>query len=240
VPLNIFNDKKKETRDKLRIEKQSTRDTAMARPKGSNAQAHVLRRSEILQRLTRRLSQRDAMHASFRDLVAASGVSISTLQHYFGRRADIVAAVLAEAAKNAEPHFDHTRQPDGDFEASLQSFLAYTRLGFERFGVGELHALALVEGLQNSTIGPVVVDAVLEPTIDAIASRLVEHQRRGEMRADTDPRFAALSLLAPVILLMLHQHALNGAACHKVDIDAFLLQHAQAFARAHGIKNRLS
>jgi AcrR family transcriptional regulator len=216
------------------------RDKAMARPKGSKTEAHAFRRSEILQRLKLRLSQRDAMHASFRDLVAAAGVSISTLQHYFGRRADIVAAVLSEAAKNAEPHFDHARQPDGDFEASVQSVLAYTRLGFERFGVGDLHALALVEGLQNSIIGPVVVDAVLEPSIEAIASRLAAHQRRGEMLADNDPRFAALSLLAPLVLLMLHQHSLNGALCHKVDIDAFLLQHARAFVRAHGTKNRAS
>ena len=87
----------------------------MTRPTGSRGRDHDARRREILQRLTKRLSEPDAMHASYRELAAAGDVSISTLQHYFGRRADIVAAVLEEASHNAAQHFALVRQASGSF-----------------------------------------------------------------------------------------------------------------------------
>jgi AcrR family transcriptional regulator len=180
-----------------------------------------------------RLSQADAMHASYRELVAASGVSISTLQHYFGRRADIISAILKQAQQNAEPHFNQVRQAKETFRASVLDFLAYFRLGFESFGVGDVHALGLVEGLRSSTLGPIVVDCVLEPSIDALSNRLAEHQKRGDMRSDSTPRHAALMLLGPALLLMLHQRELGGAARHPEDMDCFFADHAEAFIRAH-------
>lgn len=206
----------------------------MGRPSGSRSRDHDARRSEILQRMAQRLSEPDAMHASYRELAAAGGVSISTLQHYFGRRADIVAAVLLHAQESAAPHFAQVREPAGTFRESILAFLAYFRLGFERFGVGDIHALGLVEGLRSSAVGPMVVDAVLEPSIDALTARLTEHQRRGDMRTDSDPRHAAVMLLAPVLLIMLHQRELGGAARHPTDLDRFFADHAEAFIRAHG------
>lgn len=208
----------------------------MGRPSGARSRDHDARRSEILQRMAQRLSQPDAMHASYRELVAAAGVSISTLQHYFGRREDIVAAVLQQAQQNAVPHFAHVRRTTGTFRESILDFLAYFRLGFERFGVGDVYALGFVEGLRSSALGPIMVDAILEPSTDALAARLSEHQRRGEMRADSDPRHAALMLLAPGLLLMLHQRELGGSARHPADLDRFFAEHAEAFLRAHAIQ----
>jgi AcrR family transcriptional regulator len=208
----------------------------MGRPSGARSRDHDARRSEILQRMARRLSERDAMHASYRELVEAAGVSISTLQHYFGRREDIVAAVLQQAQQSAAPHFAHVRQATGTFRESILDFLAYFRLGFECFGVGDVHALGLVEGLRSTALGPVMVDAVLEPSIDALTARLSEHQRRGEMRTDSDPRHAALMLIAPGLLLILHQRELGGAARHPADLERFFAEHAAAFLRAHEIQ----
>jgi AcrR family transcriptional regulator len=183
--------------------------------------------------MAQRLAEHDAMHASYRELVAAAGVSISTLQHYFGRREDIVAAVLQQAQQSAATHFDQVSKSKGTFRESILDFLAYFRLGFECFGVGDVHALGLVEGLRSSALGPKVVEAVLEPSINALTARLSEHQRRGEMRADSDPRHAAIMLLAPGVLLMLHQRELGGAASHPADLDRFFAEHAEAFLRAH-------
>src|SRR5579883_2196064 len=141
----------------------------MARPKGTKSEDYDTRRSEILQRLSNRLTQPDAMQASFRDLVSASGVSISTIQHYFGRREDVIIAILKDARDKAAPHFAHLKKPSGPFEQSIRDVLSYLRLGFERFGVGDLHALGFVEGIRNGGIGPLVVECVLEPSIEAIA-----------------------------------------------------------------------
>jgi AcrR family transcriptional regulator len=205
----------------------------MGRPAGSRSRDHDARREEILARIAARLAQPDAMHASYRDLAVAGGVSISTLQHYFGRRADIVAAVLRQAQHNAVPYLKEARQPQGDFSQSVNEFLANLRLGFEQFGLGELHALGLVEGLGNTVSGPVMVDAVLEPTIAALTARLADHQSAGEMRDDSDARHAALMLLSPMILLLLHQRELGGAAAYPADLDRFVGEHAAAFVRAH-------
>jgi AcrR family transcriptional regulator len=207
----------------------------MARPIGAVGKAHQARRLEILSRLTERLTRTDAMHASYRELAASAGVSLSTLQHYFGRREEIVKAVLQQAQVNAAPHFERLAEPEASLEATVTAALFQVRMGFEHFGVGEIHALALVEGLRNAAIGPVTVDSVLEPSIEAMATCLKAHQERGEMRPDVAPRHAAIMLLAPPILILLHQNELHGAHKHPVELEAFLEAHASSFLRAHQV-----
>lgn len=180
-----------------------------------------------------RLTAPGAMHASYRELAEAAGVSISTLQHYFGKRTDIVLAALEEARAGAEPYLAHMRTPAGAFADSIAEALAFLRAGLERFGLAALHAMGLAEGLRHGTIGPAFVDAVLEMSIDAVAARLAEHKRRGEMAAAADPRHAAIQLIAPLLLTVLHQNDLGGAARHAIDMDRFTAGHAAAFVRAH-------
>lgn len=205
----------------------------MARSTGAVGKSHHARRLEILARLTERLSEANAMHASYRELAAAAGVSLSTLQHYFGRRDEVVAAVLGQAKAAAAPHFATLAEPLGSLEESVVAALGQLRLGFEQFGVGEIHALALVEGLRNATIGPITVDTVLEPSIAALATRLASHQQRGDMRRDVEPHHAAVMLLAPPLLLFLHQQQLHGAQAYPVDLNGFLESHGRSFLRAH-------
>ena len=205
----------------------------MGRPRGSRSEGYESRRREILKRLTLRLSQQDAMHASYRDLAEAAEVSISSLQHYFGRRADIVAAVLTQAHTLSAPYLAHMSQPSGSFEVSVRDALSYLRLGFERFGLDDLHALGFAEGLRNREIGPVFVEQVLEPSIKAVTQRLSEHQRRGEMRPDEDARIAAILLLSPLVVVFLHQRDLGGRKKYPADLDAILALHARAFVTAH-------
>jgi AcrR family transcriptional regulator len=206
----------------------------MGRPRGARSEGYEKRRAEIVGHLTRRLSQENAMHASFRDLAEAAGVSISTLQHYFGRRAEIVAEVLREAHSRAAPFLAHMREPATDLETSVTEALNYIRTGFEHFGLDDLHALGLAEGLRNREIGPVFVDEVLEPSIEALAARLRAHQQRGQMNSDEDPRLAALLLISPLIVAFLHQKDLSGRQKHATDLTELLRMHARAFVAAHG------
>ncbi len=57
------------------------------------------------------------------------------------------------------------------------------------------------------------------------------HVARGEMRA-VDIRHAAVTLIAPLLLAILHQRELGGAAVRLMDFDRFLDDHAAAFVRA--------
>ncbi len=205
----------------------------MARSTGALNKQHEARRTEILQLLMQRLSQADAMHASYRELATAAGVSISTMQHYFGKRADVVIAVLAESERQAAPYFAVLGQAKGDFATSVRSAIAFTRLGFEQFGVGNVYAMGLAEGLNNGVVGPHVVARVLEPSIAFLADRLRAHQAAGDMRTDADARHAAIMLLSPLIVLMLHQGPLGGDATHPADLDRFCADLADGFIRAH-------
>jgi AcrR family transcriptional regulator len=203
------------------------------RPRGARGPRHADRRRLMLDRMAARLSAADALHASYRDLAEAAGASISTIQLYFGKRTDIVAAILADARERAAPFLAQLRTPAGDFPASVRDALAFTRLGFEQFGLSGLFAMGLSEGLRHSVLGPRFLADVLELSIEAIAARLAEHQARGDMRPDIDPRAAAIRLLSPLVILYLHQKELGGQAEWPIDIDRFTSEHADTFIRAH-------
>lgn len=188
----------------------------------------------MLERMRARLSEPDAMHASYRELAEAAGASLSTVQHYFGKRTDIVAAVLADARHRAAPFLAQLRAPASDFAASVEAALAFTRLGFQEFGLSRLFAMGLAEGLGHSELGPLFVADVLELSIAALAERLAAHQRRGQMRPGADARHAAIALLSPLVLSFLHQNELGGHTAWPLDLDRFLREHAEAFARAYG------
>lgn len=205
----------------------------MGRPTGTRSKTHEERRRQIIAKLAERLSRAGGMHASYRDLVAASGESISTLQHYFGRRENILMAVLEESRIQAEPYLDYARTPRSDFQASVRDVVDYVRMGFEQFGLGDIYAIGFVEGIRNAAIGPSMVSDLLEPTIDAVAQRLAIHQARGEMRDEVLARHAAVLLLSPVIVVMLHQHDLGGKQTHPADMDRFIDDHVASFVRAH-------
>ena len=161
---------------------------------------------------------------------------MATLRHYFARREDLILAVLTEDLADAEVHLGHVATPCGPFAASIREVLSYIAFGFTR-GLGEIHSIGLTEGLRTPVLGPAFVHVVLEPSIDAVRRRLDAHASVGEMRP-VDTRHAALALLSPVVLLMLHQRELAGAASHPIDVEQFLADHADAFVRAYELRVR--
>lgn len=205
----------------------------LPRPKGALSKDHEDRRSDIIAALVARLCKPDAMHASYRELAAAAGVSTSTMQHYFGKRTAVVQAVVEESQRQAAGKFAALAQPQGDFASSIRGVIDFTLLGFQRFGVGDVYAMGLTEGLNNRAIGPVVVASVLEPSIEAIADRLREHQALGEMRSDRDARHAAIMLLSPLLVLLLHQGPLFGQAAYPANLELFCTELANNFVNAN-------
>jgi AcrR family transcriptional regulator len=166
-----------------------------------------------------------------RDLAAACSVSVPTLRHYFPRQQDLVAAVIAQQGRDGAPHLARMAEPAGDLEASVHGAVREVVAGF-RHGVGEVFALGLLEGLREEELGPGFLAHGLDPTLGTVARRLEAHIARGEMRP-CDPRQAALSLLAPVLLACLHQMELGGARSAPMPLDDFAEAHAAAFLRGH-------
>lgn len=202
------------------------------RSKGArNARFHE-RRAELLSRLRARLLQRDATRPTLRELAAAAGCSVSTLNHYFGKRDDIVMAVFEDSGRRGQGQFAATRQPEPELDASVRAAAALAWRTLTQHGAADALAMGMVEGMRNGLLGPVFVRTMFEPFVAALSDRLAAHVAEGQMRA-VDTRMAALALASPLLLGALHQNQLGGAQDYPLDGDAFLDHVIDGFLRAY-------
>jgi len=205
---------------------------AVGRRRGSKNADYAEVRDAILLRLMAHVGLSGRLHLSFRELAQAAQVTPSTLRHYFGDREGVLEATFARVHQAgtifvaAAATEEHGRAP-----ASLAWLLASVRRGWEA-GVGQAHAFGLAEGLGGGRLGQGYLLHLLEPTLQAAEARLARHVAQGEL-GPCDVRHAALDLLAPVLLALLHQQALGGAAARPLDLDAFVADHLVRFLRGH-------
>ncbi len=204
----------------------------MSRTRGAKAADHEARRAALLAAMHVRLVAPRLQPPSLRELAVAAGVTLPTLAHHFGKREDIVAALIAELGRRGAPHLAEAAASDLPFAQSIAGLLAQVTHGLTEQGVAALHVLGLREGLRQDRIGPAYVEAILEPTLAAAEARLAGHIARGEMIA-TDPRHAAIALISPLLVAALHQQELGGAAVRCLDLHALAHDHGAAFVRAY-------
>lgn len=208
----------------------------MARTKGARNADYEAKRRELLGRLLPRFADRAQGRPSFRQFAAAAGVTMPTLRHYFGDRSDVVAAVLEEYRRLGAARLDNVSQPDGDFEASIRVFAEDLVVGLQADGdlvrLGDVFSASLAEGLTDAEISPLALRYVLDPAVEALQRRLDVHIARGEMRR-TDARAAALMLIAPILLAVLHQDQMEGAQERPIPLKALAGEVAAAFVRAY-------
>ncbi|MEZ5457982.1 MAG: helix-turn-helix domain-containing protein [Steroidobacteraceae bacterium] len=183
-----------------------------------------------------RLSSQDGSSPrNFRELALAAGVSVPTLRHYFGTREALIKAVFANALEGASVHLQRARSTEHEGEAlepALAAFLQRVVKGWTTGHVGSLHRIGLAEGLRNPGTGLDYLVDVLEPTLQALETRLRGYVAQGVI-VDCDTRHAGLMLLSPILLALLHQHDLGGTRCRPLDINALIDEHVRVFARAY-------
>lgn len=196
----------------------------MPRPPGRRNAGYEARRAALAARLAPALVDGSGQPSSLRELAAAASVSVPTLRHYFGDLDGAVRAALAEAERGAAHYLTWMADPgELSLADSLAAVEARLRAGWGH-GLGTLFGAALTHGLGHAARGPAVVDHVLEPTLQALEARLAVHHARGEL-PPLDLRAAALTFLSPLLLALLHQQGLGGAACRPLDLDAFADAH---------------
>lgn len=207
----------------------------MGRTVGARNADFDQRRKALIEKARERLSTQDGSTPSFRELALAAGVSVPTLRHYFGTREALIKAVFANALEGAAVHLSRARSVDSerdDLETSLVAFLNRVVVGWTTGNVGSLHRIGLAEGLRNRGTGLDYLVDVLEPTLQALETRLATYVAQGVI-VDCDTRHAGLMLLSPIILALLHQHDLGGTRCRPLDIHALIREHVRVFARAY-------
>lgn len=210
----------------------------MGRPIGSKNAEYERRRADLLDAAMPRLLADQGM-TSFNEIAAEVGVSVPTLRHYFKDRSGLVAAALRHQHRHGASHLARAAVPSSpDLATSLTQFLGELAQAWRVFGVGRLFAGGLAMGLRDTAAGPAYLDGILEPTLVAVEARLGAHAAAGTLALAADDagglRAAALSLLSPVVLALLHQDALGGAACRALDVAAYVQVHVAAFVRAYG------
>lgn len=201
--------------------------------KGSRNADHDEARERLLVAVQARLLELDGAQASFRELAAAAGVSVATLRHYFGTREALLKEVMAAMHRAGGPYLlAAATEPHGPVRESLRWFLGQLVEGWG-YGVGDMTAFGLAAGLRQAELGPAYVQELLEPNLQAAEARLARHVAEGELRR-CDVRHAALLLVSPMLLALLHQRQLSGARCRPLDVERFLEDHLDAFLRAYG------
>ncbi len=178
-----------------------------------------------------RLRSREEGPPSWRDLAAAAGVSLSSLTHHFGRRDDIVRAIMEDERAHGAAPMAIMAEPSGPFPVSVRDAVDHLAAGLLHADLDRMIAAGLAEGLGHPVLGPAFVGILLEPILQAVETRLDQHVREGEMRPG-ETRVAAVALAAPVIVAVLHQGPLGGASVRELDLKAMLAAHSDAFVRA--------
>jgi hypothetical protein len=95
-----------------------------------------------------------------------------------------------------------------------------------------MHVLGLGEGFTDARLGMAYVNELLEPTVQTAERLLADLDDHGLLHVP-DARAAALGLVGPVVIALLHQDSLHGARCRPLDVEAFLDRHVEAFLNGH-------
>ena len=207
----------------------------MPRTKGVKNADHEVKRRELLARMLPRFARLDLDRPSLRQLAAAADVTAPTLQHYFGDRTGVIAALLEEYRRRGEGRLATAAEPVGDFAASVHDFARSFILGLQARGQarpGDVLGASLCEGLADPKVSPHTLGCIIDPALDALAARLEAHRARGDMMA-ADVRAAALMLLSPLLLAVLHQDQMGGRRSRGIELEAMAAEVSAAFVRAY-------
>jgi AcrR family transcriptional regulator len=205
----------------------------MARTRGSRNADFAVTRLDLARRVARAALGTRGPDLSLREMAAEAGTSVANLRHYFRDRQGALTAAMEAAHVDGAPHVAAAAMPIlGDVRASLERLLGGLGRAWHLHGVGRVHAAGLSAGLGAKSLGPAYVNNLLEPTLQCAESLLRGHVEHGDI-PPCDVRHAALGLMAPVVLALLHQDSLSGAGCRPLDTGAFIKDHLDAFLAAH-------
>jgi AcrR family transcriptional regulator len=205
------------------------------RPKGSRDASYETKRRELLRKASTRLMARETVRPSLRDLAASADVTVPTLRHYFGGRSDLVDAIFEDLLRQGREGLRRQEQSEQPFEESIRAYSHDLLRALDQrhqVKLSDLFAVALAEGLLDASISRATLRHVLEPSIETLEIRLRHHIDRGEM-IESDIRAAALMLLSPLLMSVLHQDQLAGASVRPMCVDSVADAVADAFVRAY-------
>lgn len=205
---------------------------AMAgKPKGSRSKDYDDKRQKLLINAGQLFLEVPTQRLSLRQIADGLGVTIPTLNHYFGGREGIITAFLEHTWQSAQCHLNDAAQPAGELQDCLRSKLTNVVDAMRNYGLEKLHIFGMTEGLGDKILGPAYLNFFLEPTLQACEKWLKYYQLDGSVDADVELRFAAVALYSPLLILLMHQNQLGGLAVREASIEQFIDQHSKNFLK---------
>lgn len=217
------------------VERRGRGASQLPRAKGVKNADYAAKRGELLARMLPRFARLDVERPSLRQLAAAAEVTAPTLQHYFGDRTGVVAALLEEYRRRGETRLERVAKAHGAFAESMRDFalsLVYGMQARVEVRLGDVMAASLCEGLADPQISQLALDNIIDPALDALVVRLEEHAARGEVIA-ADLRAAALMLISPLLVAVLHQDQMRGREGRHIELNKLAEHVSAAFVRAY-------
>jgi len=207
----------------------------MTRPLGTRNAQFEDRRDALLRKAGERLALQNGNPPSFRELALACGVSVATLRHYFGNRETLIKELFSLHLATGRRHLNEAERgplQHESIEDSLREVLERIARGWTSGFLGALHRIGLSEGLRHRATALDYLVDVLEPTLQALERRLQSSIEQGLIVA-CDTRHAALALVSPLLLALLHQHDLGGTRCRPLSVPTLIDEQVRMFARAY-------
>lgn len=194
----------------------------MPRPAGVRNHDFEKKRSTLLDQLTDFALNDDLRRPSLRQFAIAAGASEPTLRHYFKDRQGVVIAILNHIHDRGLPLWDIIKTPSENPAAAVEEYFRVTQAGLTHGGFARAHAFGLIEGMADEVVGQAYLEALLDPALEAVQAKL--EGTAGDTYRSEAGRSAAFMMLAPILVMTLHQHLLGGAESSPIEPEGFLGQ----------------
>lgn len=179
----------------------------MPRPMGVRNHDFAEKREALLDCLCEFSLQAGLHRPSLRRFAKAADASEPTLRHYFSDRQGLVIAILECFGRRIRAA-RAGGEPAARLADLIERQLSGSLNGLRERSEIRAHAFGLVEGLSDPAVGEAYLEHVLEPSLGAIADGLAGGEAATRPRSAL--RAASLSVLAPLLLMVIHQDLLGG------------------------------
>ncbi|MEM7492629.1 MAG: TetR/AcrR family transcriptional regulator [Pseudomonadota bacterium] len=194
----------------------------MPRPAGVRNHDFEEKRFALLDQLTDFALNDDLRRPSLRQFAIAAGASEPTLRHYFSDRQGVVIAILNHIHDRGVSLWDVIKTPSKDAASAVEEYFRVTQAGLTHGGFARAHAFGLIEGMADEVVGQAYLKALLDPALKAVQEKL--EATAGDIYLGESGRAAAFMMLAPILVMTLHQQLLGGAESSAIEPDSFLNQ----------------
>jgi AcrR family transcriptional regulator len=173
--------------------------------------------------------------ASYSELAAAARTGRTTLRHYFGTHDELLVALMKHWATLGDKHGLPGPVPTSADDA-IRRMARWFVVGW-RHGLALLVERGIQSGIGHDLLGPVFVSYLLEPILNNFEIQIIDWQEAGEL-AHGSARHAAIELVSPLLVALLHQDSFRGSTCRPLEIDPFVEVHVTRFLRAWAPEHR--